>query len=189
MAWNDADDLVVGASGQIYTAASGSTLPTTTTGAPAAAFSGVGFTDDDGVTITSTPNVQDFNVWQSRQPARRESLAQEILSSFKAAQWNETNVPLAYGGGTISGSTPNYRYDWPTDTAALAEWAVIIDIADGSESHRFVWTRADVTEPVESVFNRSNLATLAIGLKALAPAGGGSPGYYLTDSAGFAAGS
>jgi hypothetical protein len=189
MAWNNADELVVGGTGQAYVAPEGTTLPTTTAGAVAAGFVGLGYHSEDGVSLTVTPNIQEFPVWQSRQPARRESLATEITSTFSLAQWDEDTVPLAFGGGSISGSSPNYRYDFPADDGALPTRALVIDVVDGDETFRFVWERINVTEATTIQFNRSNLALLPIGAKVLAPSGGGSPGYFLTNSAAFAAGS
>lgn len=63
------------------------------------------------------------------------------------------------------------------------------DVVDGTTVFRFVFPRGNVTEPVESKFARSETAKLTIGYKALTPAGGGSPGYFLTNDAGFSAGS
>jgi hypothetical protein len=189
MAWNNANELVVGGGGQLYTAPSGTTVPTTTTGALNAAFVGLGYLDEDGLTLSVTPNIQEFAVWQSRQPARREALAQEILLSCKLAQWDEDTIPVAFGGGSVTGSTPNFKFSFPADTDALKEVAVVADVTDGTENHRFVFERANPTEAAEVVFNRSALAVLPLGLKVLAPAAGGSPGAYYTDSAGFAAGS
>lgn len=187
--WNNTAEIRVGETGEVYTAPSGSTLPTTTTGAPAAAFVGLGFHTEDGVSIQATPNIAEFNAWQVRTPVRREALATEILTTFDLQQWDENTVPLAFGGGAITGTTPNYRYDFPTDTAALNEVASVVDVVDGSTTLRFVWPRANVTEPVTTKFARSETAKLPIGLKVLSPAGGGSPGYFLTNDAGFLAGS
>lgn len=188
MAWNNANELVVGGSGQVYTATSGTTLPTDVTVLSSATWTGLGYHSEDGTTLAVTPNVQDFNVWQSRQPARRENLAQEIKVTFTAVQWDEDTVPLAFGGGSISGSNP-YTYSFPTDTAALDERALVLDVVDGSNTIRFAFSRGNVTDATEAQFNRSSLAGLTIGYSALAPSGGGSPGKFITNSTGFAAGS
>lgn len=187
--WNQASELVVGGSGQLYTAPSGTATPTATSGALNAAFVGLGYLDEDGYSLSVSPNIQEFPVWQSRQPARRESLAQEILNSGKLAQWDEDTLPVAFGGGSVTGTTPNYFYAFPSDTAALNEVALVADVVDGSNTFRFVFGRTNPTEASETTFNRQSLATLSVGLKVLAPSAGGSPGGIYSNAAGFLAGS
>ena len=189
MAWNSASEIVIGGTGQVYVAAEGSTLPTTTTGAPAVAFVGLGYHTEEGLTLRSTPDVTDHRVWQSKQPARREINAQDIQVAFELVQWDEDSIPLAFGGGSISGSAPDFRYNFPTDDDALDIRALVADVQDGSTHLRFVFPRVNVVETVEATFNRTSMAGLPITCGVLAPEGGGSPGYILTDSAGLTAGS
>lgn len=191
MAWNNANDLIVGGTGQAYVAPENTSVSAVTSvGAALAGFVGLGYHSEDGVSLTVTPNVQEFPVWQSRQPARRENLAQEILTSFSLAQWDEDTVPLAFGGGVITyPAAGTARYDFPSDDDSLDTRVLVVDVVDGDNTFRFVWKRGNATEAVTAAFNRSNLALLPIGFKALAPTTGGSPGYFLTNSAAFAPGS
>jgi len=128
--------------------------------------------------LTVTPNVQDFNVWQSRQPVRRENLAQEIAFSGNLAEWNSNTVPVVFGGGAVSTGT----YAFPTDTAALNEFATCIDVVDSSDKFRFVASRVNQTEAVTTQFNRSNIAVLSFNWSALAPSGGGVPVYVYSNA-------
>lgn len=187
MAWTDGNAVAVGGSGEVYTASSGTAVPTTVA-APAAAFVGHGYIGEDGVATNITPTVQELFVWQSLDPIRRTVTARSILISFALAQWEENSVPFAFGGGTITGSGP-YVYNFPSASDALEERAIVVDARDGSETHRFAFGRGNVTEPVETTWNRTSLALLAIGFKVLGPAAGGSPGKYITDATSFAAGS
>jgi hypothetical protein len=136
-----------------------------------------------------TPEVADYMAWQSRSPVRREKVSQEAQVALSLMQWNEQTVPAAFGGGTISGTAGNYRYDLPDDNAALAEVSLILDAIDGSTHMRWVFPRGNVVEAVEAQFQRGNPAALPLTFKALTPAGGGSPGYFFSDNAAFAAGS
>lgn len=191
MAWNDADELVVAKNGQVYVAPIGTPLPTDPDEALNAAFIGLGYVTEDGATLTVSPEVTDFMAWQSRQPIRRELTAQEIQVSFGLQQWNEETVPLAFGGGQITtlGGGAGYRYDFPEDSDSLDERALVLDAQDGAVHHRFVFPRGNVTEAVETQFQRGATAVLPVTFKALEPTEGGRPGYYLTDSPDFAAGS
>ena len=185
--WKNANSVAVGGDGEVYTASSGTTVPQTVA-EPAAAFVGHGLLSEDGVSIAATPNVQELNVWQLVDPVRRTLLSRSIVVSFAMAQWDENSVPLAFGGGTVTGSSP-YVYAFPATGAGLEERALIVDAVDGTEHHRFAFKRVNVTEPVETTWNRSSLATLSVGASVLAPADATTPGYYVTDATSFAAGS
>lgn len=187
MAWQNANSAAVGGSGEVYTGAAGSAVPSDVT-TPAAAYVGHGYLSEEGVTTSFSPEIQELGVWQALDPIRRTVTGRESTISFQMAQWDEQSVPFAFGGGSISGSGP-YIYNFPASDAALEERAIIVDVKDGSETHRFAFGRGNVTEPVETTWNRESLALLPIGFKVLAPAAGGSPGRYITDATSFAAGS
>lgn len=191
MPWNDSDELVVGGSGQVYVAPVGTALPTSPTASLNAAFVGLGLTSEDGVAITVTPEIQDFGAWQSRQPVRRALIGQSVGVGFSLEQWNENNVVLAFGGGTVETVSGGYKYTFPDGDDALDERAMVIDIVDGSEHHRFVWNRGNVSDAVGANFRRNELSMLPITFQVLSPADdpNGAPGYYLTDSTAFATGS
>jgi hypothetical protein len=132
MAWNNANEIVVASNGQCYVAPVGTPLPATSVVALNAAFTGLGFVTEDGAAVTVTPEVSDYMAWQSRSPVRREKTSQEAQVALSLMQWNEQTVPAALGGGTVSGTAGNYRYDLPDDNAALAEIALVLDAVDGS---------------------------------------------------------
>ena len=188
MAWNNADEIVVAGNGQVYVAPAGTALPSSPTGALNAAFMGLGYITEDGATVSVTPEVAEFNAWQSRTPVRREKTAQQVQVTFQLMQWDEDSVPFAFGGGSVSGSAGNYRYDLPSDIAALDERALVLDANDGSKNFRWVFSRGNVVEAVEAQFNRANPAVLPITFRALAAAGA-SPGYFMSDATSFAPGS
>ena len=190
MAWNDANELVVAGTGQVYVAPVGTTLPTATDDTLNAAFVGLGYTTEDGVTFTVAPEVNDYMAWQSRQPIRRELVNQTVSAAFSLLQWNEETVPLAFGGGAVTQVGSDYRYDFPTADDALDERAMVIDVTDGDRNMRFVLPRGNVTDSVEAQFVRTEMAVLPITFGILEPIGGGAPGYILfDDSDAFAAGS
>lgn len=190
MAWNDPSELHVASGGQIYVAPVGTALPAGPTTALNAAFVGLGYASEDGATVSVTPDIQEWPAWQSRQAVRREMVGQELQVAFSLMQWNEDTVKLAFGGGAVSSVSGGYRYDFPTDSEALDERALIIDADDGGERIRFVFPRGNVVESVETQFSRSSPALLPITFKALEPGDGAAAGYALfSDTAAFAAGS
>lgn len=189
MAWNNPDELRVGLNGQIYTGAIGTTAPTHPSNALNAAFVGLGYTNEDGPTVNVNPDFQDFNAWQEYTPVRIEKTAQNAQVSYGLLQWDEDTVPLAFGGGSVQTVSGGYRYNLPDPSTGPDERALVVEILDGSEHDRWVFPRTIAVEAVETNYRRSAEAQLPITQRVLTPAGGGSPGYYLTDSAAFAAGS
>lgn len=188
MAWNDPTELQVGITGQVYVAPLGTALPTTTLGALDAAFVGLGFTTEDGVSFSASKETQDINAWQSFDPIRTIVTARTVQATFSLQQWNEDTVPLAFGGGAVTGSTPNFKYELPDPEDGVDERSMVIDVEDGDNHMRFVIARGTVTEAVETQFQHGATAVLPITFKALKPSVGKIVTYY-TDAAGFAAGS
>lgn len=174
-----AANLVVGQGGTVHYGTVGITQPITVNTAPGGTYKDVGYLSEDGVTITATPNIQDFNVWQSRQPARRENLAQNISFSGQLAEWNANTVPVVFGGGAVTTGT----YAFPIDTAALNEFSGVIDVIDSADTFRFVFARGNQTEAVTSQFNRANLAVLPFNFGVLAnPTSGSAPVYVYSNA-------
>lgn len=172
-----AANVVVGQGGTVLYGTVGITAPTTGTGT-VSAYTDVGYLDEAGVTLTVTPSVTDFNVWQSRQPVRRENQAQAISFAGNLAEWNAATVPLVFGGGAVTTGT----YSFPTDTASLNEFAGVIDVVDSADAFRFVFFRANQTEATAVQFNRSNIAVLPFNFGVLAPTGGGVPVKVYTNA-------
>jgi hypothetical protein len=190
MAWQDPTEITVASAGEIFIAPVGTALPTTPTAALNAAFVGLGYVTEDGVTFTITPEIQEIPAWQSRQPVRRDLISQAVGASFSLLQWNETNVPFAFGGGTVTNPSGSiYRYELPT-SGALDERAVIVDGLDGTRHVRFILPRCSVTDAVETQLVRTSAAVLPITLAGSQPSDGSSAFVFLTDdSAAFVAGS
>lgn len=189
MAWKNPAEITVANDGEVYVGDVGSTLPDDfSTLDPA--FAGLGYATEDGVTLTVSPDVTEFRVWQSRQVVRRELNSQDLQAAFGLVQWNEDTVALAFGGGDITEDTPGvFRYDFPLPGDPLDERALIVDAQDGSKRIRVVIPRGNVVDPVETQFQRSEMALLPITFRALQPSDGSAIGYMLFNSDAFVAGS
>lgn len=189
MAWNNAEEIVVANSGQAYVAPVGTTLPTDPTAALNAAFTGLGYISEDGATVTAAPEILEIAAWQSRQSVRREMTSQAITVAFSLMQFNESTIPLAFGGGAVTSlGGGKFRYDFPDDQDALDVRAAVLEAQDGTKHYRWVFERCNVTESVETSVQRGAAALLPITLSVLVPESG-SPGYFLTDDPAFATGS
>lgn len=191
MAWNDPTETHIAGTGEAYYAPVGTALPATADAALNAAFVGLGYHNEDGVTTNREVSITDHKAWQSKYPIRRTRESEDFTIGFTLLQWNEVTVPFAYGGGDlITVSSGQYRYDPPVASDAIDEWSLVVDVDDGSRRMRFVIPRGSVTDAVESGFTSNGMAELPISFKGLEPAAGGAVWYPLfNDAAAFAAGS
>jgi hypothetical protein len=185
----DANELLVASSGSVYVAPVGTTLPTSATASLNAAFTELGYVTEDGVSLNVEPQIEEFMAWQSRQPVRRELTGQDITVSFSLEQWNSDSIILAFGGGSVTEAGGQYTYNFPADTEALDERALVVEWKDGTKDYRAVFARGNVTDSVETSLTRSNLAVLPITFKALEPSAGGAAAYIVTDDTAFTAAS
>lgn len=193
MSWDKASELLVPGDGELYIAPVGTTLPAHNTDPTAnlnAAFYGLGYWTEDGLSFKVTPQITDFRAFQSLRSVRRERTQQDFDSTCQLEQWNEKTVPAALGG-EITSSGGFYTWLPPQDGDALDEWSAVIDIQDGDRNLRIVYPRTNLaTEATEVAFKRGEMGTLPVGLKALPPTNGSESVYILfDDSAAFAAGS
>jgi hypothetical protein len=188
--WNQASEIVVANTGQVYLAAVGSTVPDDPTESLDSAWSGTGYTNEDGVTLSITPQILEIGAWQARQSVRRELQNQEVQAQFNLLQFNEVNVPFAFGGGSVEVvSSGIYKYTPPADGDALDERAMVIDAQDGDKNFRIVFPRGNVTDAVSTNLRRSQEGMLPVAFKALDAGPGLPPFYLLTDDGAFAVGS
>lgn len=185
----DPDQLVVASYGEVYVADVGTTLPTSPTAALNAGFTSLGYVTEDGVSLSVEPEIEEFMAWQSRQAVRRELTGQSITVSFALEQWNTENLLLAFGGGEVtSPSAGVFKYAFPEDDDGLQEKSIVVEWKDGQRDWRFVASRGNVTDAVETNLNRSNLAVLPITFQVL-DAESGTSAYILTDDSAFTTGS
>jgi hypothetical protein len=183
----DSAETVIASAGDVYVATVGATAPTDADSPLASEWYKLGYTNEDGVTMAHAPEIEEFAVWQSRQPIRREAVDTTQTLAFAMAQWNSETVKFAFGGGNMVEESPgDWRYDFPSGEDALDERAIVVDFQDGDNFlGRIYFQRGSVTEAVESQFTRGALALLPVTFSVLAPTGGGSPGNMWATSAAF----
>lgn len=191
MGWNDASETVVAGAGEAYVAPVGTPLPVKADDALNAAFFGLGYHSEDGVSINRALEVVEFGAWQEKIKIRRERDSEDFTFSFTLLQWNEISTPLAMGGGAITSvGGSQYKYTPPAASAALDEKTMICDVQDGARIMRFIVPRGSVTDGVEVGFKPKEMAGLSVSFKALAPTDGSAPWYFVTnDALAFAVGS
>lgn len=143
----NASEIMVGASGAVYIAPTGTALPTDIATALNAAFKDVGLLTEDGVNVESSMEQEILRSWQVLGRVRTIVTARDFQVSFAMQQWNETTLPFAFGGGTVtSAGTPvAYTYDFPDDQVRDVR-AMVIEWADGTKDFRLVIPEIEVTD-------------------------------------------
>jgi hypothetical protein len=179
----DSDQIVVAGTGEVYVAPVGTAAPSGAT-ALSAAFSaswvGLGYTTEDGVRFSDTPDITDVNAWQSQYPVRRLVGTRANEFSFTALQWNSTTVSLAFGGGTWTEPTAGIFKYAPPATGVLDERAMAVEWQDGSYKYRLIVPKGTVSGGVEFGLTRTEAAQLPLTFSTT-PTGTGDAWYLLTD--------
>lgn len=174
---NNADQIVVASNGTVYVGETSASAPTDATSS-LSGFTELGFVTEDGVTFTDSKTNEPINVWQSFYPVRRVVTEKEATVTFSLRQWNNTTIPLAFGGGTISGTGPfTYTPPAPED---LDERSLVVDWQDGEKSYRLYFGKGMVTEAVETNLTRTGSAVLPITFS-VTPAAGDDPYLLFVD--------
>lgn len=182
----NSQEITVAANGTIFVAnitGTSVTYPTSVRGTLAGTlWSEMGYATEDGVTFTVTPDVTDINAWQSATPVRRMVTARPTTVACSLLQWNEDTFPVVFGGGSWGGGTAFYP---PADTAALSEFAVVVDSEDGTKQHRWVIESSNVTDAVEVSLVRTGAAVLPVTFNALTRPGQERAWYFFTNDPAF----
>lgn len=160
----NANEIVIGGTGSIKVAPVGTAAPTDIATAWAAGWLDLGFASEDGVTFSDSKNVEQKMVWQQFYAARWYVTGREATASFVLEQWNETTVPLAFGGGSITttaGPPIHYKYE-PPAAGTIDERALGVEWVDGTKIYRLIVPRVLVTEAVETKVSKADSAQLPI---------------------------
>ncbi len=187
MPLNSAETVVAG-TGEVRVAPVGTAAPVDPTVAWGAAWLELGYTNEDGVTVNREFDMEEKAAWQSFYPIRRIVTGRGFTVAFNLYQWNETSVPLAFGGGTITtiaGPPAHYKYT-PPSAEVLDERALGVQWQDGTKVYRLIIPRGMVTEAGETNLTRTDTSVLPITFGVVA-SGTADPFYILTSDPAFAA--
>ena len=179
-----ASEIVVGGNGALWVAPVGTAAPTTTLAALNVAFIDMGFATEDGLTVTAGKTIVDIRVWQSFYAARKLVTDRNFRVAFSLRQWNEVNLPLAFGGA-MSGTTPNYLLQ-PSAPEVVDTRSFVFEWVDGSKNYRLYLPVGLVSEDVETKIARDDSAPLPLTIDVLDPGGGVKPWSLYTNDPAFA---
>lgn len=189
----NADEVVIGANGNFYTApySASLALPDAVDDTLDAKFAQHGFVSEDGVTFTDGKEIEDIEAWQSFYPIRKVISSKSSKLELVLRQFNNKNVQLAFGGGSIDTAGGDSIYV-PPAPGELDERSAVVEWNDGDYSFMLVVPKGIVTDDVETNLVRTAAADLPIGFEAT-PAGNPTvgdetsyPWYIVSDHPAFA---
>lgn len=147
----DATQVRVGITGQVYRAPLGSAAPTDATTALAAAYTGLGYVNEDGVTENWDDSVENIIAWQNATVVRSAVTESVGTLAFMLIQTNRAVLEAFHRGSTMTEpSAGNFRIDVKPITAAPATW--VLDVVDGAKHYRLFVPNGEVTERGEVMY-------------------------------------
>lgn len=178
---NNADQILMGSNGAVWSAPVGTPLPTDIDGALNAAFKSLGYLTEEGPGLANGKTIQDIRAWQSFHPIASRVTDATMQVNFAMMEWDAKTVPLAFGGGAITTTTNGFKFT-PADPSVVDERSLILQVDDGDYNTFFVFERGFQAENLDTRFARSSPAVLPVGYRVLAPSSGNDPWYILSDN-------
>lgn len=177
--------------GSIYVAPKGTVGPTDVTTAWPTGWIGLGYTNEDGLTLSRSIETENIPVWQSISPVKYALTSVEITQGYTLMQWNADTVDLYFGGVTITQpDATNFPDLYRLDVSSIPE---LDERAFGYEWHyeggivyRTVVERGFVRETDDISLTRSSGAGLPMTVVSQ-PSANELLAYLLTNDPAFAA--
>lgn len=168
----EASEINVAGSGHVWTAALASAFPTNISSAvDETLWNEHGFTTVDGVHITFDRQTKDILGWQVRESLRTIITSVPKKIDFTLLQLDQNNLVLAAGGGTVSGSNPNFLYT-PPSSGTVDERAGIVEWTDDVYTYRLLIQRWLNKAPMDFMLRADDASMLPISMSVLAPDSG-----------------
>jgi hypothetical protein len=167
----DPDQIVVAGSGRVYTGTVGtSSIPTNVSAAiDTAGVDGwveLGYTSEAGVAFSFGREAKEIKGWQSRNPLRQVITGTPSTFKCELLQINHATLRLALGGGSITGSNPNFNYT-PPPASFRDERSFIVEAYDGDYTYRFIFRKGLNVAAAEFSFVREDPTMLPIEISIL----------------------
>src|SRR5688572_30776964 len=171
------DNVRVGATGYLLYAATGTTLPTNATAAPAAGFlaNDVGYLSDAGITMSVGRETTEITAWQNADVVRTIQTGHTVTFQFEMLETNSDSLELAFGNFSASSVE--------IDGTVPANRAFVIHVEDAGNDIRIVVPIGQVTENGDVTFANADAVKWPVTITAF-PDGNGNKAYiYLASEA------
>lgn len=162
----DPDQIVVAGAGRVYTGTVGvSTIPVNVSAAidqsGTDGWVELGYTSEKGVSFSFGRDTKEIKGWQSRNTLRQVVTGTPSKFSCELMQLNHATVRLALGGGSVTGTNPNFNYT-PPPASFRDERAFIVEGYDGDFTYRFVFRKGINVATADLAFVREDAVMLPI---------------------------
>jgi hypothetical protein len=148
---NVAANVRVGITGSIYSAPVGTPLPASQSTALNAAFSDLGYCNEDGISETFDDSVEDIIAWQSAQVVRATTSESSASLSWTMIETRANTLLTFHRGSTLTAPTAgNFRLDVKPIAADPRSW--VLDVVDGTKLIRIVVGLGEVVERGEVMY-------------------------------------
>jgi len=152
---NDAAKVTAGkpkVGGGVYTAPTGTSLPTTADGSLAQAFENAGYCSDDGLTHTGSPTTEQVKAWGGDPVLCSETGKSDVYKVKFIEAMNPVVLKAIYGDENVSGQIES-GITIKANNKELPERAWVVDqIWKGGVLHRTVIPRGKITEIGDVVY-------------------------------------
>ena len=173
---NVASNVLVGVTGTVRFAPTGTALPTTPSATPNVAFLDMGYVAEHGVTQSVGDTTNEIKAWQNADVVRR--IQTDHSAQFKLAL-EETNANSlnAYYGGNYTAGVAQIK------AGVLPRKSWIIDVVDGTNLIRIVMPDAQIVERGDVMYKNADAITYPITLECYPDASGVKAYIYFATSA------
>jgi hypothetical protein len=168
-----ADLVRVGVTGGVYTAPSGTTIPTTVEGALDGAFAEVGYISEDGVTQSIGADNTSIKAWQNGDEVRVIQTSHSLTYAFTMIETSEVTLEAYYGNYTAG------TVEISGDQLPRGPW--VISVVDGDAAIRIVIPDGQVTERGDITYQNADAVGYPITISAF-PDGSGNKAYMYLDA-------
>jgi hypothetical protein len=156
------DQPIVGAYGDIYTADSGTPVPTDID-APGAAWTKLGMISEDGASWTPPEEeTAEIKIWQTPYPARTVTTGLSSSLTFALDGWDRVTVPFAMGGGTFTDAAGTTVVYSPPKPGESEQKSLFMKVLDGAVKLGLYFAKGKVTGRDDTVFKPDEAALLNV---------------------------
>lgn len=175
----------VAGSGELFLAAVGTTLPAAVDEQLDPAFTGLGYTTEDGVALTNTVDRTGITAWQSLTPVRYIYTGRELTIGATFEQSNAQTIKMWLGSGDFApDSSTGFRADIPVDPMSQ-QYVAVLEWHDGLIVNRLVVEKVELTDTADVALKR-DVSGIGLTFGALAPDSGSVLASWLTNDPAFA---
>lgn len=170
----DETEVRKGLTGNLYSAPLGTTMPTNTTIAMSsvdAAWVELGYTSEDGLSMSTDNTTEGHTPWQALRPVRYDTTNRSEMFTFTLWQRNAETLRQAFGGGTVVAGTGDDVIYTPPSSAAQFERAYVFEVIDGDIIDRYLCQRGTPTLNGDVPFTKADITQFEIQVTVLDSAG------------------